>query len=107
MWVYDHRARNDRIVSRPLALDQNVGEDFERLLNKAPCLIFEMSDDVRVVNFEQGSMQVAAVAAAPFFPADETADFFSGEMNFPSNGTTVVGMFFRSATKTLCASGPG
>jgi hypothetical protein len=52
-----------------------------------------MSDDVRVVNFEQSSMQVATVAASPIFPTDESANFFSGEMNFSSNGTTVVRMF--------------
>jgi len=57
-------------------------------------MILEMRNDMCVVDFEQGSMQIAAVAAAPFFPADETAYFFTGEMNFPSNWTAVVGMFF-------------
>ena len=91
----------DRVAGELAALDENLGEDVERVLDVPAVLFFEMGADKRVVNFVQGAGELLAVAAAPFLAADEPADLPPGEGDFVADGSAVVGVLLEERDEYL------
>ena len=82
----------DGVARELAALDPNLREDVERVLDEASVAILEMRFDERVMDFVQRARQLLAVAAAPGFAADHAHDLALGERDFLWHRTAVVGV---------------
>src|SRR3954453_10741714 len=83
-------ARLDRIALELAPLDPYLREDVERVLDEASAALFEMRGDKGVVDFTQRAGKLFAVLAAPFFAADQTADFAAGKGDLVRHRAAVI-----------------